>query len=156
MDSSLVNPTFQDVLLSIVPGGPGVGVRVYPDLRAAPNDGAALTSVIALALINAQNAIMVLQSQNAQLSVLLSESVRLPSRDESPSTLRDPERYRLSLAAVDELAARVTISAPAEANATGDDASDGASDDPIAQAFAAMTGACAESSTIADDSETGN
>lgn len=76
MSPKLINSTAETVPLQYSPEIPPLAVTVFPDWRAAPNDGAALTSVLVLMILAQQQAIAMLHNRVASLEIHAAETAR--------------------------------------------------------------------------------
>lgn len=105
-------------------------VTVFPDLAAAPNEGAKLTTWLALTVIQQSNVINALAQQCAALAVAVSQSAKCnatagavqPTPASGSAAPHDAEQHALALAAVHEIATRCKLSQPSTPSDDGEQA----------------------------------
>lgn len=106
---------------------------IWPDISAAPNEGAKLTTWLVLALIQQSNAINQLAQQCASLAVAVSEAAKVnatvgafqPEPHNGPAAPHNAEQHALALAVVHQIAERCKLTPPAVAPAVDEGANAG-------------------------------
>lgn len=109
--SRVVSATPMLVQLSTgAPNVPPLQIQVWPDWQGAPNEGAALTSVLVLALIAGHQTIATLANRVAALEVATTERERLrEGAPDLPSLERSRAHQRLALTAIASVADQIEI-----------------------------------------------
>lgn len=105
---SLVDARTIEIVLAPVPGAVGLQLTTWPDVRAAPQSHAVITT-IAYAIVWLQTFAQQIAQRVAALEVLTAESARPVATGNETERTRDESRHGLALAAVCTAADAVAI-----------------------------------------------
>lgn len=106
--ASLVDARTIEIVLAPVPGAVGLQLTTWPDVRAAPQSHAVITTM-AYAVVWLQTIAQQLAQRVAALEVLAAESARPVATGHEIERTRDESRHALALAAVCTAADAVAI-----------------------------------------------